>query len=200
MTNRTMIYRPGSRWHIGAAFTAAVALHLSAVAIASLHQEVPTVNPGNEFPITIIEADPGVESPVQPQVEIPVETPPQLVSPPDFMEPQSPISKTRSFTPIRTARQASIGFTANPIALTLRAPPPEYPYEARSRHITGSGIAELRIDPITGFVEDATMEQSIGNSMLDHSAINAFRRWQFKPGTARKIRIPIRFLITGAEY
>ena len=198
MTNKAMMYRSGSRWHIVAAFTAAVALHLSAVALASLHREEPIVNPGNDF--TIIDVDPGVEPPAQPQMEIPVQAPPQLVSPPEFVEPQQPISKTRLFTPIRTARQTPMGFTANPRALTLSAPRPEYPYEARSRHITGSGIAELRIDPATGFVEDAAMEQSIGNPILDHSAINAFRRWQFKRGTPRKIRIPIRFLITGPDY
>ena len=93
-----------------------------------------------------------------------------------------------------------MGFTANPRALTLSAPRPEYPYEARSRHITGSGIAEMSVDPVTGFVEDAVMEQSIGNPILDNSAINAFRRWQFKRGTARKVRVPIRFKMTGAEY
>jgi TonB family protein len=198
VTNKAMIYRSGSRCHIVAAFTAALALHLSAVALASLHREERVVNPGNDF--AIIDVDPGVEPPAQPQMEIPVQAPPQSVSPQDFVEPQPPILKTRSFTPIRTARPAPIGFNGSPRTLALSAPRPEYPYEARSRHITGSGIAELRIDPATGFVEDAAMEQSIGNPILDHSAINAFRRWQFKRGTPRKIRIPIRFLITGPDY
>jgi TonB family protein len=198
MTNRAMIYRPSSRWHTVAAFTAAVAIHLSAVAIASLHREEPTVNPGNDF--AIIDADPGEESPAQPQMEIPVETPPQLVSPPEFVEPQQPISKTRSFTPIRMARQTSTGFTANPRALTLSVPRPDYPYEARSRHIIGSGIAAMSVDLASGLVKDVVMEQSIGNPILDNSAISAFKRWQFKSGVARKVRVPITFKMTGAEY
>lgn len=198
MTNRAMIYRPGSRWHIAAAFTAAVVFHLSAVAIASLRREELTVNPGNEF--TIVVADPGEESPAQPQTEIPVETPPQPASLPDFAEPQQPISKTRSITPIRTGRQTAMGFTADPRALALSAPRPEYPYEARSRHITGSGIAELRVDPVTGLVEDAVMKQSTGNPILDNSAVSAFKRWRFKHGAGRKILVPIRFKLTGVDY
>ena len=168
MTNRAMIYRSGSRWQIVTAFTTAVALHLSAIAIASLHREATVVNPGNEFPI--IQADPGMEPPLQSQVEIPLQAPPQFLSSPDFTEPQQPISKTRSFPPIRTVRQTPMGFTANPRALTLNAPRPEYPYEARSRHITGSGIAALTIDPATGLVEDVVMERK--HRQFDSGSLN----------------------------
>ena len=82
----------------------------------------------------------------------------------------------------------------------LRAPRPDYPYEARSRHITGSGVAVITIDPVNGLAIDATMEQSIGNPILDNCAISAFRRWRFKPGTPARVRIPITFLLTGAQY
>jgi TonB family protein len=192
-----MIYRPGSRWHIAIAFTAAAVLHLSAVAIASLHREELVVNPTNQF--TAVVADPGVESPEQPQMEIPVEMPPQPTSLPELVEPEQPVLKTRLIAPIRTARQTTMGFTADPKALALSAPRPEYPYEARSRHIIGNGIAELSIDPAPGFVEEAVMKQSTGNSILDNSAVSAFKRWRFKHGAGRKILVPIRFLLTGAE-
>ena len=85
-------------------------------------------------------------------------------------------------------------------ALAISAPRPEYPYEARSRHITGSGVCVVTVDTGTGSVTDATMAQSIGNPVLDNSAVSAFRRWRFKPGTVSKVRIPITFTMTGASY
>jgi TonB family protein len=77
---------------------------------------------------------------------------------------------------------------------------PDYPYEARSRHIAGSGIAVIIVDPNSGLAVDAMMEQSIGNPILDNSTVSAFRRWRFKPGTPRQVRIPITFVLTGAQY
>jgi TonB family protein len=45
------------------------------------------------------------------------------------------------------------------------------------------------------------MAQSIGNPILDNSALSAFRRWRFKPGAcAPKVKIPITFTMTGASY
>ena len=88
----------------------------------------------------------------------------------------------------------------NAKAWALSTPRPDYPYEARSRHLTGSGIAIISVDPITGFASDATLEQSIGNPILDNSTVSAFRRWRFKPATPSRVRIPITFLLTGAAY
>jgi len=65
---------------------------------------------------------------------------------------------------------------ANAKAFAISASRPDYPYEARSRHLTGSGIAIISVDPITGFATDVTMEQSIGNPILDNSTVSAFRR------------------------
>ena len=44
MPNNALIYRKPSKWPIGAAVTAAVLIHLSAVAIA-FHQESPSILP-----------------------------------------------------------------------------------------------------------------------------------------------------------
>ncbi|PYJ38148.1 MAG: hypothetical protein DME81_06315 [Verrucomicrobia bacterium] len=44
------------------------------------------------------------------------------------------------------------------------------------------------------------MEQSTGDSTLDKSAVRAFRKWRFKPGTVSKVRIPIEFTMTGASH
>ena len=85
-------------------------------------------------------------------------------------------------------------------AFAVAAPTPDYPYEARSRHITGSGVAKITIDSRTGYVTDATMIQSIGNPILDNAVVSAFRRWRFAPGSVREVRIPITYTMTGASY
>jgi TonB family protein len=56
------------------------------------------------------------------------------------------------------------------------------------------------VDPSSGLAVDAMMEQSIGNLILDNSTVSAFRRWRFKPGTPARVRIPITFVLTGAQY
>ncbi|PYJ74513.1 MAG: hypothetical protein DME72_02675 [Verrucomicrobia bacterium] len=85
-------------------------------------------------------------------------------------------------------------------ALAINAPRPQYPYEARSRHVTGSGVCVVTVDAASGNVTGASMTQSIGNSMLDDAALSAFRQWRFRPGTVSKVSIPITFTMTGASY
>jgi TonB family protein len=86
-------------------------------------------------------------------------------------------------------------------ASAIFAPRPAYPYEARSRHIMGSGVCVVTVDTASGSVTDATMVQSIGNPLLDNSAVTTFRQWRFRPGTvAPRIKIPITFTMTGASY
>jgi TonB family protein len=82
-------------------------------------------------------------------------------------------------------------------ALATYAPRPQYPYEARARRQVGAGVAWVMVDPNTGLVTNAEMAPSTGYQLLDSAALNAFRRWQFKPGTVSKVRIPIRFTMDG---
>jgi TonB family protein len=83
----------------------------------------------------------------------------------------------------------------------IYAPRPAYPYEARSRHITGHGVAVLTVDVQTGSVTEAVMEQSTGSPILDNAILSAFRRWRFKPGTTgARVRMPITYTMTGASY
>ena len=91
----------------------------------------------------------------------------------------------------------SIGAAAG---FAVFAPRPEYPMEARSRHMTGSGVAVLTVNVASGEVTDATMVQSIGSPILDNATISTFRRWRFKPGRVLKVRIPITYTMTGASY
>jgi TonB family protein len=86
-----------------------------------------------------------------------------------------------------------------PIAIV--APKPEYPYEARNRHIVGSGVVVMTIDPSSGIVTDAVMAQSTGSPILDNSLLSAFRRWKFQSGDySPTLRIPVTYTLKGAQY
>jgi len=76
-------------------------------------------------------------------------------------------------------------------AMAVRAPLPEYPYQAKRANITGSGICVMTIDTASGKVTDAMMAQSTGDVMLDKVTTNTFRRWRFKPGTVSQVRVPV---------
>jgi|GEM_PF-1376695 len=83
------------------------------------------------------------------------------------------------------------------IAILVSAVRPEYPYEARSRDISGHGVAVLKIDRATGKVVSCEMTPSTGSEILDEAAMEAFREWRFKPGTVAGVRIPIAFILPG---
>ena len=200
MTNNALIYRRPSKWPIAAALAAAVMIHLSAVAIA-FHQE-PSATQPTAIDFKTIGVDLADDPPTPPDPEISV-PPPVPVPAADFIEPQETrrVTKTQQTpAPIRPFGQTRLAAVGNAKAFVLSAPRPEYPYEARSRHITGSGVAVISVDPNSGLAVDATMEQSIGNPILDNSTVSAFRRWRFKPGTPARVRIPITFVLTGAQY
>ena len=86
MTNNALIYRRPSKWPIAAAVTAAVIIHLSAVAIA-FHQE-----PSPTQPAAIDSKTIGVDladDPPTPAPDLDISVPPPgLVPAADFIEPQ----------------------------------------------------------------------------------------------------------------
>jgi TonB family protein len=84
--------------------------------------------------------------------------------------------------------------------MALSGPRPVYPYEARRQKITGSGVAMMTVDPISGNVIDVVMQESTGSPVLDNAAVSAFRRWRFKAGTPPRIKAPITYTLTGATY
>ena len=85
MTNNALIYRRPSKWPIAAALTAAVLIHLSAVAIA-FHQESPAILPAATDP-TIIGVYFADAPPTPPDSDISV-PPPGPVPAADFIEPE----------------------------------------------------------------------------------------------------------------
>src|SRR5437764_1712250 len=132
----------------------------------------------------------------------------QSISPPppepvEETTPPPPQPKRGKTSPARApevgASAATISFSSAK-ALATFAPLPKYPLKVRSDGVTGSGVCVVSVDQASGRVTGASMEQSTGDSTLDKSAVRAFRKWQFKPGTVSKIRIPIEFTMTGASH
>ena len=78
----------------------------------------------------------------------------------------------------------------------IRAPAPEYPFEARRTHQEGEGRFRLYIDR-SGRVTDIKVLQSTGHALLDAAAIKAFRSFQARPGTRRETDVPISFKLTS---
>src|SRR5919108_196045 len=123
----------------------------------------------------------------------------------EFREEKPPPPKTavKPAGPVK-APQAGVQGTMSITgakAIAIYAPKPEYPYEAKSRHITGSGVAVLTVDTASGNVTDASMGQSIGSPILDNATTSTFRRWRFQPGqVAPRVKVPITYTMTGASY
>jgi len=84
-------------------------------------------------------------------------------------------------------------------ALATYAPRPEYPQEARSHRIAGSGVCVVSFHPASGSVTNASMAQSTGSPLLDKSVLSTVRAWKFKPGTVSKVSIPVEFTMAGEQ-
>jgi protein TonB len=205
---KPLLYRPAPRWQVWSALGGAVLLHVGAV-VAAMKREAPPVDL-SDIPTYTIEAtfEQPTEEPTPPPEDIPLlEPPPPPDVQPEFVEEATPPPKRppTKVAPVK-APQLAVGRPPGTLsissakALATSMPRPEYPYEARSRRITGSGVCVVTVDPGSGSVTDATMAQSIGNPILDNSAVSAFRRWKFRPGTVSKVKIPITFTMTGASY
>jgi TonB family protein len=203
---KPLLYRPPPKWHWWAAMGGAVLIHAVAV-IAAMKREAPPVDLSNIPDAVVIGLEQAPPEPVPtPPPEEP-ETPPPPPPPtsePEFKEEQpTPPPKPKQQVKVQPLARPQVAGTvsaAGAKAAAIFAPKPEYPYEARSRHLVGSGVCVVTVDPSSGNVTDATMAQSIGNAILDNSAVSAFRRWKFKPGSVSKAKIPVTFTMTGASY
>jgi TonB family protein len=122
------------------------------------------------------------------------ETPPpeELATPAATVEKNRPRVRRHAFAqpnaPLATPTSLS---TAKTVATS--APLPDYPYEARRAHITGSGVCVMFVDTASGTVARAVMTQSTGNAILDKVTTDTFGRWRFKPGTVSQVQVPITY-------
>jgi protein TonB len=100
-------------------------------------------------------------------------------------------TSTSSGSPVRTAFiKADPNYAFNP--------PPEYPALARRRGYEGLVSLEVFVDR-QGKVTDLKIAQSSGFAILDQAALQAVKKWIFKPAQkgpetiADRVKVPIRF-------
>ena len=201
--NQALIYRPNNGKLIATSFICAVAIHVTAIVLGANKSQ----------PILIDDAVPigdpviGVDVPIS-RPDVDDSSPPEqpAATDQDFYEEKATIpTRPRKKQPVTTVRSSSAGMTAGTRggsvkALTLYAPKPNYPYEARRSGITGSGIAQLTVNSAAGNVLDARMVRTTGNSILDNATLETLRRWRFKPGIASNVDVPITYELTGVSY
>ena len=84
----------------------------------------------------------------------------------------------------------------NPEWLTY-CPKPQYPYEALSRHMQGSGIFVLHVHG--NVVTKVDTYRSTGSPILDNTALSEMKRWRFKPNTPVLVVVPITYTMTSAN-
>jgi len=202
-----LIYRARSRWLIWVAFGCAVMIHLAAIAIAGNKSRPAAPNLGTEIS-DVIGVDNGEQSTLEPE-EV---TPPDQVQPttdqeafPEENSVRLPIHPRKKTPVTSVVRSIGVGtgrtmHSGSVKAFALYAPRPAYPYEARRGGITGSGIAELTVNPAVGIVIDARMTQTTGNVFLDSSTLETLRRWRFKTGTPSNVDVPITYTLMGVSY
>jgi protein TonB len=197
---KPLIYQPPPPWYFWSALSAALAIHLTAVALAQKREAVAVELPPQ--PPQVVEATLAPPEATPPPEDIPLpEPPPPPDIKPEYVEERTPprpppAAQQPKFVPIKAAALSM----SQAKALAINSPRPPYPYEARARKITGSGVITVSVDPASGSVTDASVTQSIGNPILDDAAVSTFRRWKFRPGSVSKVRIPITFTLTGASY
>ena len=82
--------------------------------------------------------------------------------------------------------------------LLLKTPRPEYYYEARSRHIQGSGVFDLRFDYETGHLREVHIVQAMPDPLLQKATIEALKQWQAKPRSLHTMRLPVTFIMRSS--
>jgi TonB family protein len=202
--NDAIFYRPNGRKTTWLAFGCAVAIQIGAIAMSAgrtEHQSLACVFPPFEIEGTVGESDTQ-----PPPVDIPTPDPPNVANVDETFRDESPLpQRQRRLTPVARIRPSNgpANRTASfhgVKALAISAPRPAYPYQARQRQITGSGVSVLDIDSASGDVIGVAMWKSTGSTILDDSTLSALRRWRFKPGTPARVQVPITFTLTGASY
>ncbi|MFS8137809.1 MAG: energy transducer TonB [Thermomonas sp.] len=98
---------------------------------------------------------------------------------PHIIEPDAPTATSSApiDAPAAGAPTAS-GSNTGPVAISQ--PPPNYPRDALRRGIGGTVRVQVTVAP-DGSVERMEVASSSGNRDLDRAAMEAVRRWRFKP-------------------
>ena len=78
------------------------------------------------------------------------------------------------------------------VTLSLYSPMPDYPLEARRRHLTGTGTYVLDVDG-AGRVTSVRVFISAGHPVLDRAAVKTLERWRFYPRGAFRVQVSVPF-------
>lgn len=202
------LYQPSARSLTWCAFAVALAVHFGAVILAASGPEAAIEPAPPSFEIIAIVEDPAQPQIEQPEIDPPVLDPPLATQDDDFVEekPTPPPVRPRIAKPAPPIAKPAVFGRPMPSGagavkvFALSAPRPDYPYQARAGRVTGSGIALLSIDIISGNVTDVRILHSTGSPILDNATVAGLRRWRFKAGSPPTIRVPITFTLTGAVY
>lgn len=199
--NPALLYRQHGRWMFWIAFASAIAIHLGAVAIAKTKPPTTTLEhftaPVDFEIIDATEPEPALEEPpTLPPLE---EIHPDQDSVPEENRKPSQVRDHRKARPTSLVRRGAVSLRSVK-AMVAYAPRPIYPYEARRQRVTGSGVALVTVDQISGTVTDVLMTQSCGNTILDNSTLDALRTWRFKPGNVTRVQVPITYTLMGVSY
>src|SRR6266513_3430520 len=122
---KPLLFQPAPRWHLWTALGGAVAIHLTAVALAQ-RREAPVVEIPPNAP-TVVEATLAPPEATPPPEDIPVpEPPPPPEIKPEFVEERTPPPKqpqnAAKFTPVKSPGPMSMSKAK---ALALYAPRPQ---------------------------------------------------------------------------
>jgi TonB family protein len=137
----------------------------------------------SEKPAPIVKQTPHPKTLATPIATVEKKTPVR----PIIMQPEAPEPKAPEPTPATPITLSALK------AVAINAPLPDYPYQAKHAHITGSGVCVLVVDIASGRVTSATMAPSTGNEILDKVTTNTFGRWRFKPGMLSQVGVPITY-------
>jgi TonB family protein len=79
----------------------------------------------------------------------------------------------------------------------IRAPYPDYPYEARRNKAEGKGFFDLHVRQ-DGTVSRVEIFRSTGHQILDKEAVRVLMAWKFPPNRKwPRVRVPITFIMSS---
>src|SRR5213082_3145918 len=88
--------------------------------------------------------------------------------------------------------------TGSPAGL-IKKVEPEYPIGFVTHGAKGRGRFRLTINAKSGLVDEVKIVQSTGYPDLNKLAVKGLLQWQFIPGTASPVEVPVQFDIQGGN-
>src|SRR6266446_9127753 len=110
------------------------------------------------------------------------------------------IALQAGFSPVEAQRHgAEPQVTTGSPAGLIKKIEPEYPIGFVTHGAKGRGRFRLTINAKSGLVDEVKIVQSTGYPDLNKLAAKALLQWQFKPGTASPVEVPVEFDIRGGN-